>query len=87
MCQIADYNHYEATVYKVSNRILSIRHNMIIFPNKITTESENSIIYKYNYKDRFFDYMLETNHLNIGPILPMPEKELRNRLQTILVFS
>lgn len=68
-----------------------IKHEMIVLPYKVLTYDDYSVIQKINKNNRagtgLFDNILYTTDLNIDPILPMSEKDLLNRLQTILVFS
>lgn len=82
-----DYPHYQ---FIDATQIGSSRHWMIVMPYLITTydDDDYSIIQKYIPGNTgHFDYIDDTRSLNIGPIQPMSEKQLLNRINTLLVFS
>lgn len=67
-----------------------IRHVMIVPPYRIVSYNDHSVIQKLKKNSVFsltFDFTIDTRDLNLDPILPMPEKDLLSRINTILVFS
>lgn len=63
---------------------------MIALPYRIVNYNDYSVV-QIIMDDCFgyypFEHILNTSELNLGPIIPKSEKDLINRIQTILVFS
>lgn len=62
------------------------QHIMIVMPYRIITTTQLSLIQKHNGNGKF-NTLLNTQDLHLEPIQPASEKELINRIETILVFS
>ena len=62
------------------------RHVMITMPYRVMTWDDYSLIGKVN-DDGKFALIADSRKLRIKPIKPKPEKEMLNRVRTILVFS
>lgn len=86
--------HYCSTVVMMIDQYLPhyiyneefMRVIMRIPPYQIVTYPNFSLVEKYDGKG-YSKKILNTRDLNIEPISPKPEKELLNRIQTLLVFS